>query len=402
MKFAENHAFESRFVLIQLHSFLSTLHIHTFVPENRDMASNKRYSIYEVWWFAIVILVSALVITGSCKHDHLPSLSTGGHDYNQVNLVADTAGFGAARIDTNLDNPWGIAIGSTGSFWISNNHSGTTGVYDGSGNQLLAEVGIPFGGADNGASPSGVVYNNTTDFIVPVNGKAAKFIYVTEDGIITAWNKGDTTILVADRSASNTVYKGVAIANDGTGNFIYAVDFHNAKVDVFDKSFNYVPGKTLADPNIPVGFAPFNIQNIGGALYVTYAKQKGPENMDDQDGTGYGYVDIYTPGGTLVKRFASQGSLNSPWGIAKAPAGFGQGAGIILIANFGDGRINVFDTGGNYKGQLDNNGIPVFIDGLWAITFPQTTAGGLDTNTLYFTAGPQQETYGIFGYLKVK
>ena len=320
--------------------------------------------------------------------------------YQQTNLVADTAGYSAARIDVDLNNPWGIAIGPTGAFWISDNHSGKTSIYDGNGSQLLPAVNIPLDTAANGASPSGVVYNSTTNFVIPSGGQPAKFIYVTEDGIISAWNTGSSTITVADRSAQNAVYKGVAIANDGTANFIYVTDIHNAKVDVFDQSFNYVTNKPFTDPNIPAGFAPFNIQNIGGQLFVTYAKQKGPDNDDDQSGAGFGYVDIYKPDGSLVKRFASQGTLNSPWAIAQAPAGFGQGANAILIGNFGDGRINVFDANGNYQGQLQNNGTPVSINGLWALTFPTSTTGGLDLNTLYFTAGPVSETYGVFGYLK--
>jgi uncharacterized protein (TIGR03118 family) len=346
---------------------------------------------------SMTVVVAALsVITFACKKSNNSSPAT----YVQTNLVADTAGYGAARIDTNLNNPWGIAIGPTGVFWISANHSGSTVVYDGSGAQVLAEVNIPFNGNANGASPSGVIYNTTSNFIIPSNGLPAKFIYVTEDGIVSAWNTGDSTILVADRSAANAVYKGIALANDGTGNFIYVADIHNAKVDVFDQSFHYVTNKPFTDPGIPAGFAPFNIQNIGGQLYVTYAKQKAPDNKDDQKGTGNGYVDIYKPDGTLVKRFASQGTLNSPWGVAQAPAGFGQVNNAILIGNFGDGRINVFDANGNYQGQLMNSTAPISIDGLWAITFPQSTAGSLNVNALYFTAAPQEEIYGIFGYIK--
>ncbi len=345
----------------------------------------------------IAVIVAALCITTvACKKSSTSSMPS----YAQTNLVADTGGYNAARVDTNLDNPWGIAIGPTGVFWIANNHSGSTSVYNGTGGQVLANVGIPLQGVANGASPSGVVYNSTTNFIIPANGQASKFIYVTEDGIVSAWNTGDSTIAVADRSAANAVYKGIAIANDGTANFIYVADIHNAKVDVFDQSFNYVTNKPFVDPSMPAGFAPFNIQNIGGQLYITYAKQKSPDNMDDQAGAGNGYVDIYTPAGVFVKRFASQGTLNSPWGIAQAPSGFGLVSNAILIGNFGDGRINIFDANGNYQGQLMNGSTPISIDGLWAITFPQSTAGSLDVNTLYFTAGPQSETYGIFGYLK--
>lgn len=344
-----------------------------------------------------VIITTGLYMTAvSCKKNTSSSPS----NYEQTNLVADTLSYGARRVDINLNNPWGIAIGPTGVFYISENHSGSSAVYDGTGGQVTTDIGIPLNGVANGASPSGVIYNNTSNFVIPLNGQPAKFIYVTEDGIVAAWNTGDTTITVADRSAANAVYKGVAMANDGTANFIYVTDLHNAKVDVYDQSFKYVTNKPFADPGIPAGFAPFNIQNIGGQLYVTYAKQKAPDNKDDQSGAGNGYVDVYKPDGTFIKRFASQGTLNSPWGVAQAPSGFGQGSNSILIGNFGDGRINVFDANGNYTGQLMNGNTPVAIEGLWAIEFPQNSAGSLDINTLYFTAGPKMEMYGIFGYLK--
>jgi len=343
-----------------------------------------------------VIAGASCITTVGCKKSSTSSMPS----YTQTNLVSDTAEYSPVRIDTNLGNPWGIAIGPTGVFWISVNNTGSTAVYNGTGGQVLPDVGIPLDGVANGATPSGVVYNSTSNFIIPANGQAAKFIYVTEDGIVTAWNTGDTTIKVADRSAANAVYKGIAIANDGTGNFIYVADLHNAKVDVYDQSFNYVTNKPFVDPSMPSGFAPFNIQNIGGQLYISYAKQKGPDNHDDDAGAGNGYVDIFTPAGTFVKRFASQGTLNSPWGIAQAPSGFGLVSNAILVSNFGDGRINIFDANGNYQGQLMHGGTPIAIEGLWAIAFPQSTAGSLDLNTLYFTAGPQGETYGIFGYLK--
>ena len=357
----------------------------------------KKISILKQAGLSILFFSCILFMGISCKKSKSSIAS-----YQQTNLVADTAGYGAVRIDTTLDNPWGIAFSSTGAFWIAVNHSGSTVIYNGSGAQLLNPVGIPLNSTPQGASPSGVVFNNTNSFIIAGTGQPAKFIYVTEDGIVAGWNAGDTTITVADRSTMKAVYKGVAIANDGTGNFIYVTDIYNAKIDVYDQSFIYVPGKTFTDPNMPAGFAPFNIQNIDGQLYVTYAKQKSPDNHDDQSGIGFGYVDIYKPDGTFIKRFASQGTLNSPWGIAQAPAAFGVGNNAILIGNFGDGRINIFDASGNYQGQLQDNGTLITIDGLWAIAFPPSGIVGLDANTLYFTAGPGKENYGVFGYLKKK
>jgi uncharacterized protein (TIGR03118 family) len=321
-------------------------------------------------------------------------------NYQQTNLVADTAAYGAAAIDPVLLNAWGIAINPTGIIWISANHGGATTVYDSAGKTLLGPVAIPSQGGHFGGSPSGIVFNSTSDFVIPANQKLAKFIFVNEDGTVSAWSGGDSTLTVADRSSFNAVYKGVAIANDGTGNFLYAANFKGGKIDVFDKAFQFVSNKPFADPGIPAGFGPFNIQNIGGKLYVTYAKLKAPDNTDDQAGLGNGYVDIFNPDGILVKRFASQGPLNSPWGLAQAPAGFGLDLHSILVGNFGDGKISVYDSTGVFKGQLQYNDSPIVIDGLWALDFPNNEKPSADPNKLYFTAGPMDENHGLFGYLK--
>lgn len=337
--------------------------------------------------------LSLFMVFYSCKKDHnMPHI----FNINQTNLVADTAGYNAGRIDANLLNAWGIAAAPGGPIWISANHSGLSLIYDNTGQQLRAPVTIPSLTTGQPGAPSGMVFNGTADF------GGNKFIFASEEGIIAAWSSGDAAVKVADRSSSNAVYKGLTIANDGTANFLYVTNFKNSKIDVFDKNFNYVTDKSFSDPGIPAGFGPFNIQNIGGSLYVTYAKLKAPDDMDDQAGPGNGYVDIFTPKGTLVKRFASQGSLNSPWGIALAPAGFADNDGpSILIGNFGDGRINIFNMGGHFIGQLQNNGMPLTIDGLWAIDFLKGNAsGGNPTDPLYFTAGPKEESHGLFGYLK--
>jgi len=335
-------------------------------------------------------------MTGCKKKDTTPVVPA---SYNQTNLVADTAGFSAGRTDVSLKNAWGIAIGPTGIFWISSNHTGSTAVYDYNGAQIKAAVNIPLNANPTGASPTGVVLNTTTDFVIPGNNTSL-FIYATEDGLLSAWNSttAGTTMTVADRSSAGAVYKGLTIGSDGGSNFIYATDFHNGKIDVFDKNFAYVSTKPFSDPAIPTGFAPFNIQNIGGQLYVTYAKQMAPDNHDDQSGAGNGYIDVFTTSGTLVKRFASQGMLNSPWGIVQAPAGFGQGSNMILVGNFGDGRISVYQSDGTYVGQLMKNSVVISIPGLWAITFDSIAPA--DPNVLYFTAGPNEESHGLFGYLK--
>lgn len=345
-----------------------------------------------------IVLCSAAIVSNGCKkNDSSNNTATG---YMQVNLVADTAGYGAGRIDVNLANPWGIAIGSTGALWISDNHTGASSVYDRTGAQLLPAVAVPSGGKQNGGSPTGVVFNNTTsDFVIAANGEKSKFIYAGEDGTVSAWSSGASTITVADRSAADAVYKGIAIGTDGGANFLYLANFKGGKIDVFDRNFNYVTTKPFTDPSMPAGYAPFNVQNIGGMLYVTYAKPLAPEYEDDEKGPGHGYINVFTPAGTLIKRFASQGTLNSPWAIAQAPEGFGQGSNAILVGNFGDGRINVFNADGTYKTQLLSNGNPIAVDGLWALTFPQNNIPAGDPNQLFFTAGPSDEEHGLFGYI---
>jgi uncharacterized protein (TIGR03118 family) len=345
------------------------------------------------------LLAGLLVVAcvNACRKDS-PVNKGQGNDVHvkQVNLVADTAGYNAARIDTNLVNAWGIAAVPNGPLWISSNHKGLSTVYDKTGQALRAPVTVPSVAAGQTGAPTGVVFNSTADF------GGNKFIFASEDGIVAAWSSGNTAVKVADRSSSNAVYKGIAMANDGTANFIYLTNFKGAKIDVFDKNFNYVTSKPFLDPGIPAGFAPFNIVNIGGKLYVSYAKQKGPDNMDDQKGPGNGYVDIFDPNGTLIKRFASQGNLNSPWGIALAPAGFAEGnQTTILIGNFGDGRISVFDMQGNFEGQLKIGGQTLAIDGLWDIDFLENNMpGGNPTDPLFFTAGPVDESHGLFGYVQ--
>ena len=313
-------------------------------------------------------------------------------NYIQNNLVSDITDFNAIRIDATLKNAWGIAINPNGIFWINANGTDNSEVYDMNGVPRRPPVSVP--------SPSGIVFNSTTDFIIPGTNTVSRFIFASEDGKIYAWASGNTALTVADRSSFNAVYKGIELANDGSANYLFATDFHNSKIDVFDKNFNLVTTKPFIDPNIPAGFAPFNIRLIDDELYVTYAKQLAPENLDDEKGPGNGFVNIFGTDGSLLKRFASQGWLNSPWGIEKAPGGFGQGDDAILIGNFGDGHINLYkEQDGEFLRQLKSHGMPITIDGLWAITFPDNKVPGDNPNKLYFTAGPNDEDNGLFGYL---
>jgi len=320
-----------------------------------------------------------------------PSLNA----FTQTNLVADVTGTGAVTVDANLVNPWGIAFGPTGTLWVANNGTGTSTLYDSAGTKVPLVVAVPGAGGAKGA-PTGIVFNSTTDFVIPGQGSAL-FIFAGEDGTISAWNTSTNTnaMLVADRSANNSVYKGIAIASNGGANFLYLTDFRNNHVDVFNASFALV--QSFTDPGVPAGYAPFGIATIGGKLFVTFAKQLAPDNKDDEAGVGNGFVDVFNPDGTLVRRFASNGQLNAPWAVALAPAGFAAFAGDILIGNFGDGLIGAYDpnTGAFIDNLRNTSGNPIAIDGLWGLTFGPSAG----STKLYFAAGPNGETHGLVGTL---
>jgi uncharacterized protein (TIGR03118 family) len=321
----------------------------------------------------------------------------------QTNLVSDGA-VPAAVIDPNLQNPWGIATSATSPFWVSANGAGVSTLYNGSGAALPLVVTIPPAGNGN---PTGVVFNGTTDF------HSNPFLFVSEDGTVSGWRSAlgtaaETLVPGSDRN----VYKGVALGNNGSGNFMYAANFRNGTIDVLDGNLMPVklPGSFTDPKGLPAGFAPFNIQNLGGKLYVTYAMQDADKH-DDVKGAGNGFVNVFDTNGNFLKRIAtgapgsSSSPLNSPWGLAIAPAGFGPFANDLLVGNFGNGRINVFDPNsadpnGTFLGQLtrDQAGDPIMIEGLWGLIFGNGAQGG-DPNLLYFTAGPNNEMDGLFGSL---
>lgn len=328
----------------------------------------------------------------------------------QVNyLVADEAGFGAARIDPNLVNGWGIAITSTGRIWVSSNGPGLSVIYDGSGMQVIPPVTIPARNGPTGGTPTGVVFNATSDFALS-NGSPAHFLFASEDGIISGWNTGSSAERVARSASDKGVYKGIALAQVGGQNFIYATNFRESRIDVYDGQFHHENGAPFqgarfvdtGSPAIPSDFGPFGIANIGGKLYVTYAKHAPPDNHDDLAGPGNGYISIFNPDGTFVGRFASNGTLNSPWGVTVAGPSFGQFSNAIISNNFGDGHVNGFSRDGHFLGQLegaDHN--PLVIDGIWSIVSPSGVSSVLDQNTLYFAAGPDGESHGTFGRINL-
>jgi uncharacterized protein (TIGR03118 family) len=314
-------------------------------------------------------------------------------------LVSDSSAVPAAATDANLVNGWGLAAGPTTPWWAANNGTNTSTLYNGSGGKIALTVAVP-------GAPTGAVYNgNAADFSVSQNGKSgsARFLFATEGGTILGWSStvnGTTALTGADRSSVGAIYKGLATMNDR----LYASDFHNGRVDVFDASFGLMtlPG-AFQDSKLPKGFAPFGIQALGGSIFVTYAKQDAARK-DEVAAPGQGYVDEFTPDGKLVARVVNSGKknapLNAPWGLATAPAGFGSFAGDLLVGNFGDGRVSAYVKHGAvwvYKGQLRlADGTPVAIDGLWAIAFGNGSASG-PTNTLYFLSGPGDEQHGLYG-----
>jgi uncharacterized protein (TIGR03118 family) len=315
--------------------------------------------------------------------------------YLQTNLVSNVPGQ-AAYTDPNLINPWGMAYSATSPFWVSDNGTGVSTLYDGSGSNSGLTVTIPPpAGASGPALPTGQVFNGGAGF------HRDTFLFATEDGTIAGWRGalGATAELVVDNSASGAVYKGLAIGSIGADKYLYAANFHAGTIDVYNSTFTSALSGTFIDPNLPSGYAPFNIRNIGGSLFVTYAQQDA-NAQGDVAGAGHGFVDVFDTSGNLLRRLISGGVLDSPWGLALAPVDFGDFSNELLVGNFGDGLINAFDPlTGILLGTLnDGSGNPIAIDGLWALGFGNGVGAGL-TNELFFTAGPNGETDGLFGKL---
>ena len=331
-------------------------------------------------------------------------------------LVGDTAA-GALTVDANLVNPWGIAMSPTSFAWVANNHSETSTLYDGNGvNQPFAApllVNLPNSAAAVTFDPTGLVFNGTGGFAVTTGAttSTALFVFSGEGGMIGGWapTVDGTHVIAMYTDAAGAVYKGLALAKVGANNFLYATDFHNSKVDVFDTAFakqaTSATAFTFVDPNLPANYAPFGIQAInngaGGAtqLYVSYALQSLPDAHDNADGAGLGFVDVFDTNGQFVKRLITTGGkLNAPWGMALAPADFGTLSNALLVGNFGDGTINAYDAAsGNFIGTVaDANATAFAAPGLWAISFGND-AHNQPHNTLFYTAGLNNEANGVYG-----
>jgi len=327
--------------------------------------------------------------------------------YTVTNLVSDQPGVGAVT-DPNLVNAWGLAAGPTTFWWVANNGTDTSTLYDGAGTPQSLVVGVR-------GAPTGTVFNGGTGFEVTdgTTTAPALFLFATESGTIRGWSPtvgtmtppSTRTFKVVDRSSRDVIYKGLAIASSVDGELLYATDFHHARVNVFDESFHRVKMHgAFRDPDIPRRFAPFGIQNVDGDIFVTYAKQDA-DAEDDVAGRHLGFVDMFDTNGTLLGRVATRGELNSPWGLALAPDTFGTFAGDLLVGNFGNGRIHAYDLsaagGPALAGTLrQDTGGAIVIDGLWALGFGNDANAG-SSDTLFFTAGPDDETHGLFGKVQV-
>lgn len=323
--------------------------------------------------------------------------------YSQTNLVADTPGV-ATFTDPSLINPWGMSFSSTSPFWVSDAGAGVSTLYRGDGSLVPLVVSIPAPeGSPIPAIPTGQVFNGTTNFVVSANGVsgAAAFLFVTVNGTIAGWNPNvDPThaITAVDNSALGAEYTGLASANMLNGSFLYAANFHDGSVEMYDSNFQLV--KTFTDVELPAGFAPFGIRNLKSKLYVTYAKQDAARQFD-VPGAGHGFVVVFDLHGRKLSRLVSHGALNSPWGLAISTATFGKFSNALLVGNFGNGHINAYEptTGAFLGALLDAKGKPLWIDGLWSITFGNGNALS-SRKALFFTAGPGGGAHGLFGSLQ--
>ena len=329
--------------------------------------------------------------------------------YKQTNLVSDQAG--APVLDTSLVNPWGLSRSSGSPWWVADNGAGLATLYNGTtgAKQGLVVTIPPFPGSSDPGVPTGTVFNGTAEFEL-TSGNPARFLFATEDGTVSGWNPAvDATHAVVMVKNKNAVYKGLAIAARGTSHFLYVTNFAKGRVEVYDSAFKRVhlgdgdhdgDDDQFQDERIPHSFAPFGIQNVGGDLYVTYAKRD-PVTNDDVKGAGLGYVDVFSPSGRLLQRLEHGPWLNAPWAVALAPGDFGAFSHNLLVGQFGSGEIAAYDVvTGKFLGKmLDSvSGMTLAINGLWGLSFGNGASSG-PLNSLFFSAGTDDEAHGLFGNL---
>jgi uncharacterized protein (TIGR03118 family) len=318
------------------------------------------------------------------------SSSTALAQYKLTNLTSNQSGK-AKHQDPLLQNAWGLVYGPGSPFWVSDEWDGWSTLYNGAGVPQTLQVSIPPASGGGPGSPTGIVYNGSTEF--QIDSWTSAFLFATLDGTIQGWSHFDpTTALIAvNNSANKASYTGLAITSKSSGNYLYAADFNNNKIDVYDGTFTFV--KSFGDPKVPKGFVVFNVQDINGELYVAYVSASGG---------GGGYIDIFSEAGTLIKRLTHGGHLNQPWGFALAPKDFGPLSNTLLISNNTNaGTINGFNVkSGAFVGTIKNSAKkPITIDQLWGIEFGGGTASNGKTNQLFFTAGPNNNVDGLFGVI---
>ncbi|MGB7848015.1 MAG: TIGR03118 family protein [Candidatus Acidiferrum sp.] len=352
----------------------------------------------------VVLLLAITLYPGALFAQH----------YTQTNLVSDIMG-AAPTHDPSLVNAWGLSRSSTSPWWVANNGSGTSTLYNGNtgaiipinGNGIVTIPPPKKAPAGTISTPTGTVFNGSADFVLPApNSKPAAFIFATEDGTISGWNGGPSAVLAVDNnhngSANGAVYKGATTADINGTRFLYVTNFRAGRVEVYDTNFMRVrlsEDAFDAGDEVPNGFAPFNVQNIGGSLFVTYAMQDAARH-DDVAGDGNGFVEVFTPSGAHIGHLQHGPWLNSPWGVVWTPRDFGEFSNTILVGNFGSGWIAAFN-GFTYKfiGFMKNPDDSILtIDGLWSLAFGNGTNAGPST-TLFFSAGPEHESHGLFGTL---
>jgi uncharacterized protein (TIGR03118 family) len=359
---------------------------------------------------ALVLLSAAVagLVVGATPATASPSA------FRQVNLVSDVPGV-APLTDSDLVNAWGLSASpgtdqAPGSpLWVSDNGTDETTLYQGATATSVSKAALVV--QISSGAPTGQVFNtDTSGFVVrdaEGHSGAARFIFASENGGIDGWNPavgatgpGPSTVTeVAVRNGAKAVYKGLAIAQASDGHtYLYTANFRSGRIEAYDDTFTPVqlPGGLFVDPRIPAGYAPFNVQELAGRLYVSYARQD-PLLKDDVAGQGHGFVNVFNNDGGFIRRLVTRGQLDSPWGLALAPAGFGGFGGALLVGNFGNGHINAYDPAtGAHLGQLrSTHGKPIVIDGLWALRFGNGNAA--KTGELLFSAGPADETHGLLG-----
>ena len=349
---------------------------------------------------SIIMSIAAMVVMLCLSTDALAQR------FQQTNLVSDVPGL-ATTTDPNLVNPWGLTRSASSPWWVADNGMGVSTLYTGAGAivPLVVTIPVPPGGTPP-SKPTGAVFNGNS-----LNFLGDRFIFVTEDGVVAGWSGGTAAVLRAN-NAGTAIYKGLALAQVNGTNFLYAANFFGGKVEVFDRNYMPVtlgPG-VFSDPLLPAGFAPFNVQALGDKVWVTFAQQD-EDKMDEVHGPGLGYVDAFTTSGQLVFRLQSGPWMNAPWGVALPPADFFNPFGnsffvigetnTLLVGQFGSGQIAQFDLKtGSFFGLLnDQNGEALEIDGLWALSFGNGGSAG-PTNTLFFTAGIDDEQHGLFGSIR--